>query len=149
MKIRMEVAPGLKEPELVLRCAEADGEAARLLAKLHELEAEGAGKLTGRLEGQTYLLDPGEVLYADTADKRAFLYTAGGVYETELRLWELEERLRGRDFFRASKSVLVNFNAIKSLRPDLGGRIRLTMASGEAVYVSRQYAPGLRERLGL
>ena len=149
MKIIMEVAPELGETELVLRCPQADGEAARLLAKLHELEAEGAGRLTGRLDGQTYLLDPVKVLYADTADKRTFLYTAGGVYETELRLWELEERLRGRDFFRASKSALVNFNAIKSLRPDLGGRIRLTMENGEAVYVSRQYSPGLKQRLGL
>ncbi len=149
MKIRVEEVPGLMETEVVVRCNQAGGDAARVLAKLSELEAEGAGRLTGQLEGQTYLLDPVKVLYADTADKRTFLYTADGVYETELRLWELEERLRARDFFRASKSALVNFNAIKSLRPDLGGRIRLTMDNGEAVYVSRQYAPGLRERLGL
>ena len=145
MKIRVEEVPGLMETEVVVRCSRAGGDAARVLAKLSELEAEGTGRLTGRLEGQTYLLDPVKVLYADTADKRTFLYTAEGVYETELRLWELEERLRAR----ASKSALVNFNAIRSLRPDLGGRIRLTMDNGEAVYVSRQYAPGLRERLGL
>ncbi len=149
MKIRVEAVPGLVETEVVVRCGKAGGDAARVVAKLSELEAEGTGKLTGRLEGQTYLLDPAKVLYADTADKRTFLYTAEGVYETELRLWELEERLRARDFFRASKSALVNFNAIKSLRPDMGGRIRLAMDNGEAVYVSRQYAPGLRERLGL
>lgn len=149
MKIRMETAPDIPEPEIVLRCARADGEAARLLARLNDLAAQEGGKLTGRLEGQTYLLDYGEVLYADTADKRTFLYTAGAVYETEQRLYELEERLRGRDFFRASKSALVNFNAIRSLRPDLGGRLRLTMDNGEAVYVSRQYAPWLKRRLGL
>lgn len=149
MKIRMETAPDIPEPEIILRCARADGEAARLLARLNDLAAQEGGKLTGRLEGQTYLLDYGEVLYADTADKRTFLYTAGAVYETEQRLYELEERLRGRGFFRASKSALVNFNAIRSLRPDLGGRLRLTMDNGEAVYVSRQYAPWLKKRLGL
>lgn len=149
MKIRMEVAPELTEPEIVLRCAGADESAAGLLAKLHELAAGETGKLTGRLDGQTYLIGCGEVLYADTADKHTFIYTAGAVYETELRLYELEERLRGRGFFRASKSALVNFNAIKSLRPDLGGRIRLTMENGEAVYVSRQYAAWLKQKLGL
>ncbi|ANU53460.1 LytTR family transcriptional regulator DNA-binding domain-containing protein [Acutalibacter muris] len=149
MKIKMEVAPGITEPEIILRCAEAGEAAAGLLARLYELAAGETGKLTGQLEGQTYLLDPAKVLYADTADKRAFLYTAGAVYETELRLYELEERLRGRGFFRASKSALVNFNAIRSLRPDLGGRIRLTMENGEAVYVSRQYAPWLKKKLGL
>lgn len=149
MKIKMEVAPELSEPEIILRCAAADEYAAGLLSKLRELSAGETGKLTGQLEGQTYLLDPQKVLYADTADKRTFLYTASAVYETELRLYELEERLRGRDFFRASKSALVNFNAIKSLRPDLGGRIRLTMENGEAVYVSRQYAAWLKRKLGL
>lgn len=148
MKIRMEIVPDLEEPELVLRCARPGTEEARLLARLEGL-GERAEKLTGLREGQTYLLDPQRILYADTVDKRTFLYTAGAVYETELRLYELEERLQSQDFFRASKSALVNFNAIQSLRPDLGGRIRLTMEGGETVYVSRQYAPGLKKRLGL
>lgn len=146
MKIKMEVDPDIREPEIILRCARADP---GLLERLQRLSALESGRLTGRLEGQTYLLDPEDVLYADTADRRTFLYTASAVYETELRLYELEERLLGREFFRASKSALVNFNAIKSLRPDLGGRIRLTMENGEAVYVSRQYAPWLKQKLGL
>ncbi len=147
MKIRIEEEPGLEEAEVVIRCRPGDSQAARLLAVLGELQP--ARKLTGTREGQTYLLDAGEVLYIDTVDKRTFLYTREAVYESELRLYELEARLKGQDFFRASKSALVNFNAIQSLRPDLGGRLRLTMQGGEAVYVSRQYAPGLKERLGL
>jgi two-component system response regulator LytT len=149
MKIRMEIAPDLQEPELVLRCPCPGDKEASLLARLGSLAAEHTEKLTGLREGQTYLLDPRQVLYADTVDKRTFLYTAGAVYETGLRLYELEERLRDKDFFRAGKSALVNFNAIQSLRPDMGGRIRLTMEGGETVYVSRQYAPWLKKRLGL
>lgn len=147
MKIRIEEEPGLEEVEVVIRCRPGDSQAVRLLAVLGELQP--ARKLTGTREGQTYLLDAGEVLYIDTVDKRTFLYTREAVYESEWRLYELEARLKGQDFFRASKSALVNFNAIQSLRPDLGGRLRLTMQGGEAVYVSRQYAPGLKERLGL
>ena len=30
------------------------------------------------------------MLYIDTVDRGTFLYTAGGVYETRLRLYELE-----------------------------------------------------------
>ena len=71
MKIKMEVAPGIPEPEIILRCAEAGEAAAGLLSRLYELAAEDTGKLTGQLDGQTYLLDPAKVLYADTADKRA------------------------------------------------------------------------------
>ncbi len=147
MKIRIEEELGLAETEVIIRCSPGDSQTARLLAVLGEFQP--AQKLTGIRDGQTYLLDFAQVLYADTVDKKTFLYTQEAVYETELRLYELESQLRGRDFFRASKSALVNFNAIQSLRPDLGGRIRLTMRGGEAIYVSRQYAPLLKKRLGL
>lgn len=147
MKIRIEEEPGLAEAEILIRCQ--PSQAPRLLALLGELDLEPARKLAGRREGQTYLLEPEDVLYIETVDKKTFLYTAGEVCETDLRLYELELQLRGRDFFRASKSALVNFNRIRSLRPDLGGRLRLTMVNGEAVYVSRQYAPALKKRLGM
>lgn len=37
-------------------------------------------------EDRTFLLDAGDILYIDTADKKTFLYTAREVYETPLRL---------------------------------------------------------------
>lgn len=146
MQIRMEEDPALAEVEVLIRCPRADGEAQKLLALLRAMDSR---KLTGERGGQTFLLEPGSILYIDTVDRRTFLYTEDGEYETSLRLYELEQRLSGEDFFRASKSALVNFNAIRSLRPDLGGRLRLTLRGGEALYVSRQYAPGLKKRLGL
>lgn len=146
MQIKLEEDAALKEMEVLIRCPRADGEAQKLLALLRAMDGQ---KLTGERGGQTFLLEPASVLYIDTVDKRTFLYTEDGEYETPLRLYELEERLAPEDFFRAGKSLLVNFNAIESLRPDLGGRLRLTMRGGEAVYVSRQYAAGLKKRLGL
>ena len=90
-----------------------------------------------------------DVLYADTADKKTFLYTADAVYETPLRLYELEEQLAARDFVRAGKSVLLNFAHVAALRPDFGGRMRVTMSNGEVVVASRQYVPALKAKLGL
>ncbi len=147
MKIRVLEEEGLEEAEILIRCQ--PGQTARLRALLSGLDLEPGRKLAGRREGQTYLLEPEEVLYIETVDKKTFFYTAKEVYETDLRLYELEERLGEREFFRATKSVLVNFNGIRSLRPDLGGRLRLAMVNGEALYVSRQYAPALKKRLGI
>lgn len=147
MKISIEEKEALDEAEILIRCQ--PGQAPRLLALLEKLDLEPARKLAGRREGQTYVLEPEDVLYIESVDKKTFLYTAGEVYETDLRLYELETMLRDKDFFRASKPALVNFNGIRSLRPDLGGRLRLTMMNGEAVYVSRQYAPALKKRLGI
>lgn len=145
MDICIQEEPGRSGIQVVIRCGRADAQVQKLLAALRAMDQ----KLTGMQEGQTFLLDFSEVLYIDTVDKRTFLYTAGGVFETPLRLYELEERLCAYGFFRISKSAIVNFNAIQSLRPDLGGRLRLTLRNGEAVYVSRQYAGALKKRLGL
>lgn len=42
------------------------------------------------------------MLYIDTVDKRTFLYATDNVYETILKLHELEGQLEDSDFFRAS-----------------------------------------------
>ena len=145
MQIKIEEDPAVEDVQVVVRCRQADSKVQRLLGLLRAMD----DKLVGEQGGQAFLLEPSRVLYIDTVDRRTFFYTGEGVYETPLRLYELEERLAGRDFFRASKSTIVNFEAIRSLRPDLGGRLRLTMRNGEAVYVSRQYAPALKKRLGM
>ena len=144
MKLQWIQDPECTEPELILRCAPTDGEGLSLLSLLQNCDR----RITGERNGQTHLLEPGQILYADTTDRRSFLYTADGVYETGHRLYELEQRL-GREFFRASKSSLINFSHIRSLRPDLGGRLRVTMSNGEILMVSRQYAAAIKERLGL
>ena len=97
--------------------------------------------------GDVYKRQIKDVLYIDTADKRTFLYTEKQVYKSTLRLYELEERLAGMDFFRAGKSCIVNFCRIRSIRPEFGGRMLLTMENGEKLYVSRQYAVELKEKL--
>ena len=105
-------------------------------------------KLTGHKENRTYLLDVNQILYIDTVEKKTFLYTEQEVYETPLRLYELEERLESCDFFRASKSSIINFNQIESLKPEFGGTMQVMMSNGERLNVSRQYAKVIKEKLG-
>lgn len=145
MRIIVEEDPVLTETEVIVRCKETTPQVMEMLAALRSYDQ----RLTGEREGQTYLLEAGEVFYVESVDKRTFLYTAEGVYETPLRLYELEERLASRDFIRAGKSVVVNFGKVQSICPDLGGRLRLTMENGEMVGVSRQYAPVVRKKLGM
>ena len=82
-------------------------------------------------------------------EKRTFLYTQDGVFETPLRLYELEERLAPWDFVRVSKAMIVNFGKTQSISPDFAGRLQLTLENGEKVGVSRKYAPAIKGKLGL
>lgn len=145
MKVTVEERPDLDQIEVIVRCKRMDAQTARLIELLRLSDA----RLTGEKDGETCILDGAEVLYIDTVDRGTFLYTAAGVYETRLRLYELEEQLAGWDFIRVSKSVIVNFGQVRSLRPDFGGRMRLTMSNGEVVMANRQYVPIIRKKLGL
>ena len=143
MKITLNQDPSFPETEVVINCPQADEDILRLVAMLRIHQK----KLVGALNGEQHLLDVKDILYIDTADKRTFLYTGTEVYESTLRLYELEDRLRELDFLRAGRSAIVNFRRINSIRPELGGRMVVTMDNGEQVYVSRQYAVEMKEKL--
>ena len=87
MKITLNQDPAFPETEVVINCPRADEDILRLVAMLRIHQK----KLVGILEGGRHLLDVKDILYIDTADKRTFLYTGKAVYESALRLYELEE----------------------------------------------------------
>lgn len=106
-------------------------------------------KLTGKNNNRTYILEAAKVLYIDTVDKKTFFYTRQDVYETDLRLFELEEQLAALDFIRAGKSCIINFNQIQSIKADIDGKLLVTMNNNEKLYVSRQYSQTLKKKLGV
>ena len=63
------------------------------------------------------------------------------------KLYELESIYEGKRFFRCSKSVIVNLMKIESIKPALNSRFMAKLANGEAVIISRQYVPQLKEKL--
>ena len=143
MKITLNQDPSIPETEVIINCPHADEDILRIVAMLRIHQK----KLVGILNGERRLLDVKEILYIDTADRKTFLYTSGAVYESALRLYELEDALHGLDFFRSGRSGIINFRRVQSIRPELGGRLLVTMDNGEQVYVSRQYAVEIKEKL--
>ena len=118
MRITLNQDPSFPETEVTINCPRVDEDVLRLVAMLRIHQK----KVVGTLEGESHLLDTKEILYIDTADKHTFLHTEKQVYESTLRLYELEEGLRDLDFLRISRSAIVNFRRIRSIRPELGGQ---------------------------
>ena len=143
MNIIIEQVAALPETEIIIRCREIDDHIHAMAASLRMHSRQ----ISGWKAGEQHLLLAQDILYIDSVDKKTFLYTKESVYETPLKLYELEGRLEDSGFFRAGKSLIVNFHHIRSLRPDFGGRLRLTLSNREVCIVSRQYAGTLRQRL--
>lgn len=145
MKIQVNESSTHEEIEIVINCKSVNKDIEKVMAMLRVLDL----KLTGMKDKETYILEASKILYIDTVDKKTFFYTEKEVYETPLKLYELEEQLVTSDFFRASKSCIINFNQIKALKPDIDGRILVTMNNGERLMVSRQYALTIKQKLGV
>ena len=82
-------------------------------------------------------------------ERKCFIYTENEIYESDFRLYELEQQLEECGFFRVSKSFLIHLQKIQSLKADINRRIRITMSNGEQIIASRQYADALKKRLGV
>ena len=106
-------------------------------------------RMKARLDQQTVFVELSEVLYFESVDNRTFLYTAEAVLEIKHKLYELEELLPSEDFFRGSKSQIININQIKALAPGFHRTLFATMSNGEQVYISRKYATTLRNLLSI
>ncbi len=102
-----------------------------------------------RKDDETYLLDAEKILYIEAVDRRTFVYTDDETYESEMKLYEMEQELLKRDFLRISKQSIVNLRKIKSLKADINRKVRLTLVNGEQIVVSRMYSDELRRKLGL
>ena len=144
MKINISIDPSVSETEVLITASSLSEELEKVMSSLRALDF----KLTGTGRGQTHILDAEQVLYIDTVDKKTFLYTENDVYESSLKLYELEQQLSSNDFFRAGKSSIINFNKIKSLKSDMDGRIIVVMENGEKLVVSKQYASFIKSKLG-
>lgn len=99
--------------------------------------------------GKIYSISANDILYVESVDRKTFGYTANEVYEMNCKLYEIEERYKQFDYIRISKSCIVNLKKIHSLKPEFGGKILATMENREKLYISRQYASVLREKIGL
>ena len=145
MKLTVEERPDLAEVEVAIRCPAIDRPVRAIMTAANAADR----RLMGPDEHGTFLVEAADVLYAETVDGRTFLYEGDRVLESPLRLYELEDQLAGTEFIRASKSLLVNFDAVRGLRPQLNARLELILANGEHVVASRQYAPAIKQKIGL
>jgi len=145
VKLIINESAAIDETEIIINCRQADEQIMRICAGLRVFDK----KITGLLNGQTFLLNATDILYVETVDRKTFLYTREQVYETLLKLYELEERLAGDDFIRATKSCVLNFSKVKSLRGEFGGRMLCTLENDEIITVSRQYAIAIKQKLGI
>ena len=145
MKIIIQTDDSVQETTLNITCREVTPELERLIEALRLSDK----KLSVRVNGEIRLLDLKSILYAETVERNSFIYTENGVFESPLRLYELEAMLAEHNFIRVNKSTLLNINKIESLKSDIDRRIRVTLKNGYQLIISRAYAEEFKSKIGV
>ena len=145
MKINLDIDGKYDDTEVIIRAPHLNNDIERMVAMMRMIDMQ----IAVRRDGETILLETDKILYVEAVDRKTFVYTSSDTYESELKLYELEQELIERDFLRISKQSIVNLRKIKSLKTDVNRKIRITLQNGEQIVVSRMYSDELRRKLGL
>ena len=145
MKIEIFVDEKATDLNISVTCKQLTPDVEKILTMLRMMNHQ----LSAKKNGETYLLDIAQVIYIESVDRKCFIYTSDEIYESDFRLYELEQQLEEYGFFRVSKSFLIHLHKVQSLKAEINRKIRITMSNGEQIIASRQYAEELKKRLGL
>ena len=145
MNTNLDIDGKYDDTEVSIRAPHLNNDIERIVAMMRMIDMQ----IAVRRDNETYLLETDKILYVEAVDRKTFVYTNADTYESELKLYELEQQLVERDFLRISKQSLVNLRKIKSLKTDVNRKIRITLQNGEQIVVSRMYSDELRRKLGL
>ncbi len=144
MRVNIIENADTKEIFAEIHCREITAEVNRLKAHIENY----AVRIKGEYEKEAFYVDLKDILYFESVDSKTFIYTKERVLTAELRLYEIEKRLSEKNFFRCSKSVVVNIGKIVRLKPEISRNIIATLDNGEAVVISRRYVSELKRIIG-
>ena len=145
MKFKIEFDDNSTETEVVIRCKELNDEVIALQKAFSKTEGLSQQLLLYK-DDTEYFMPINEIIFFETVEKSVKVHTVDGVYDSKLKLYEVEE-LYPQKFMRVSKSSIVNISKIFSITRTISGCFVKFQGSIKQVYVSRMYYKDLYERL--
>ncbi len=133
----------IEEAELILNYQSENEEVKAALLFMERCQR----KLVGKSNGESLLISPEEILYVEKVDDKTFVYTESNELQVDMSLYSLELFLDSDNYFRCSKSMIINISKVERLKSLPSNRIDCTLQNGEHIIISRTYASDFRKLL--
>lgn len=143
MKIVIEEPKDGEEEQIIIKCRNMSNEILQLISNI-KMQKQ---MIVGYDKNDIHRIEPFNIYYFEAVDNKVFIYTRERVYESKQKLYEIEEMFVESDFFRTSKSVILNIKKMKYISPAFNGRFEATLDNEEKVIISRQYVNDLKKKL--
>lgn len=146
MKLRIEFDEQLQEEEIIIRCNTLSEKVQRMQKVLSEME-NTQEKIILFKDDTEYYINLEDILFFETGFNGIEAHTIENIFQTKLKLYELEEQLPGF-FMRISKSAILNTNKVYAINKNLTASSSIEFQNThKQVYVSRNYYKPLKNKL--
>lgn len=144
MKIYVEKHPDLNETEIIIKCKDENEEVKAIQNALTYFDMV----IIAKKDDKQFKVPTKDIYYIDAYGHEVSVYTKENTYQTDLKLYQLEEMLSKTPFIRVHKSTIVNTKKIKSFKSHINGRMEAILLNNKHLIVSRMYVKNLKEKLG-
>ncbi|MFR9043004.1 MAG: LytTR family DNA-binding domain-containing protein, partial [Intestinibacter bartlettii] len=90
-----------------------------------------------------------DAYYIESVEEKTFVYLEKEVYESNLKLYELEEQLKNTSYIRVSKSIILNIEKLQSVKPLINGKLEANLKNNEKILINRHYVPEFKKKFGI
>ncbi|KHF41690.1 response regulator, LytTR family protein [Halalkalibacter okhensis] len=144
MKLNVDIDDKYDGVYVTIQAKEWTKEIEELVSKLQQPASK---RIIGVEEEKSILLSPEEIDYIYAYNRKVFAVIHKQAVEVNMKLYELEELLKGHGFTRFSKSVIGNLNQIHRFELSFNGNLCVYFLSGSKEYVSRKYVQDIKKSL--
>lgn len=140
MRLILRERQDLEHPEVIIEYRELTDGVKRVSAFVRSVDQS----ISCKREGKEFSIPLSDVFYIESVDKKTFVYGETEVYQTRLRLAELEAMLSHAGFVRVSKSVILNIEKLRGVKNLANSRLEAILSNNERICVSRKYLKEIR-----
>lgn len=145
MKISIDISKEYESTEIIIKSKEIDDNLQDIIDYLNRNRTTIIGKQGNRI----FNLNKKDIYYFESIDNILFIYLEKEVYESNYKLYEINEMFKGTDFIQASKSLIFNLNYLISVEALFNGRYKGFLKNNEEIIINRHFVPLLKEKLGI
>lgn len=143
MRIRIIEDSSIKDIEIQILCKQRNAYVEHLAATLFENQIA----ISGRIENEYTQIPSTDIYYFESVDNKTYIYCEKLVYQSDMKLYELERKLAGTKFTRINKACIMNIAKLKKVKGQINGRLMATLTNGENLIINRRYVPEIKLKL--
>lgn len=145
MRITIIEDPLLEDIEVKILCKKRTAYVDRIVGILSEDQIT----ISGRIENEHTQISSKDVYYFEAVDNKIYIYCEKIVYQSDMKLYELERELPNTGFARINKSCIMSISKLQKVKGQINGRLLATLLNGEKLIINRSYVQEIKRKLNI